>query len=756
MLFLRKLPLIAALFASLNSLHASTFSVVANFNPYPNGSAVGSVIQSTDGNFYGTCGGGGAYGQGVFFKVTPSGQYTLLASFNTNTGTSPIGIVQASDGNFYGTCEFGGSGSDGTVFKVTPTGILTTLASFSGTNGKTPNCLLVQGAAPDTALYGTTFSGGTASQGNVFKITPDGTLTSLASFTQSTTSGRYPNSGLALGSDSNFYGMTENGGTNDSGTAFRVTPSGSVTTLTSFIGSNGLRPFGALTAAPDGNLYGMTSSGGAHSGGTIVQVTTAGAVNAIYSFNPSTGGAYPFGNLIVGSDGNLYGNTSTNGGTIPAVFFNVTTTGTLTPLATSIKYNVFSRGLGADFYGSGTDSSGNNIIADVAPSGSATALYTYPPAGPTSPGAPLIQTSDGTFYGTSRGGGSSNFGTIFKMTPAGTITSLVPFTQSTGGMPLAPLLLGLDNNFYGTTSQYGAGNYGSIFKVTSSGTLTTLVSFSYNFGGGPDSALTQTSDGSFLGTTPYGGTNGDGNVYKLPTTGPLSNLYAFTSGAPGSTSSALVLGSDGNYYGTTSVGGTANQGTAYKISSTGTFASLASFGAATGEFPVGNLVLARDGNFYGVTTGGGSASDGTVFMMSAAGSLSAFASFTQGIPNPGLIQASDGNFYGTTATGGGVRRWQHLSGYSNRYDQHPLFSQLHHGIQSLRTTLRNKSGPRWHVLWDNLSGRKRKLRHGLPPRSFHIFGRQFFQRFNRADYNLFLYYQRLGPFLQPGLRPLPR
>src|SRR5208282_794266 len=193
----------------------------------------GTLIQATDGNFYGTTAYGGAYGVGsgdtcgTVFKITPSGVLTTLHSFDCTDGEAPIaGLIQATDGNFYGTTSEQNNGTSGTVFKITPSGTLTTLYSFcsqSGcTDGEGPYAGLVQGT--DGNFYGTTLFGGVNDScidgigcGTIFKITPSGTLTTLYSFCSQSgcTDGAEPWVGLVQDTNGNFYGTTDVGGGNN-------------------------------------------------------------------------------------------------------------------------------------------------------------------------------------------------------------------------------------------------------------------------------------------------------------------------------------------------------------------------------------------------------------------------------------------------------------------------------------------------------------------------------------------------------------
>jgi len=273
----------------------------------------------------------GQAGMGTVFKITPSGAHTTLYNFCCGTdGEFPLGgLVQGSDGNFYGTTEQGGvgSGMGGTIFKITPSGTLTTLYSFctqsACSDGTYIPAGLVEGS--DGNFYGTTEEGGleTYGGGTIFKITPSGALTTLYRFcSQSSCSdGEFPYAGLVQGSDGNFYGTTPEGGLFGKGTIFKITPSGALTTLYSFcflIGCpDGFDPLEGLVQGRDGNFYGTTEEGGANGKGTIFKITPSGSLTTLYSFCAQSGctdGSSPFGWLVQGRDGNFYGTTSEGGG----------------------------------------------------------------------------------------------------------------------------------------------------------------------------------------------------------------------------------------------------------------------------------------------------------------------------------------------------------------------------------------------------------------------------------------------------------
>jgi uncharacterized repeat protein (TIGR03803 family) len=148
-----------------------------------------------------------------------------------------------------------------------------------------------------------------------------------------------------------------------------------------------------------------------------------------------------------------------------------------------------------------------------------------------------IQGTDGYFYGTTWGGGSGGYGTVFRVTTNGALTTLASFYNTNGAVPQAGLTLGTDGNFYGTTTgYYNSGGYGSVFRVTANGALTTLVYFGGTNGANPAAAaLTLGTDGSFYGTTSKGGSSyvpnlgamGYGTVFRVTTNGALTTLYSF-------------------------------------------------------------------------------------------------------------------------------------------------------------------------------------------------------------------------------------
>lgn len=363
------------------------------------------------------------------------------------------------------------------------------------------------------------------------------TFSALYSFAGGT-DGAAPGANLIQASDGNFYGVTNGGDvTTDYGTVFKITPAGTETVLHNFTNTSGdgVNPSGALVQGSDGNFYGTTYKGGASGAGVIFKITPSGTETVLHSFGSGNDGQQPLAGLILGSDGNFYGTTSTGGVYQQGTVFKMTPGGTETVL-----------------YSFGTNSSDAS-----------------------KPTAGLVQVSNGSLYGTTFDGGTNGWGTVFKITTSGFETVLYSFTNGSvgndGALPYAALALGSDGNLYGTTPYGGVSQLGTVFKITPAGSLTTL----YSFAGGSDganarSSLAQAADGNFYGTTAGGDVSTDyGTVFKMTPTGTETVIYSFTNSSDGATAYAgLTLGSDASFYGNTSgtiSTGAHGNGTVFKI-----------------------------------------------------------------------------------------------------------------------------------------------------------------------------------------------
>jgi uncharacterized repeat protein (TIGR03803 family) len=319
---------------TLSAAQAQTFTNLAYFNSTNGSGPLGALVQGVDGNLYGTTASGGSYSYGTVFKITTSGALTTLHSFcsqaNCSDGSDPAaGPVQATDGNLYGTTYGGGNGKCGTVFRITLEGALTPLHEFYNTDGCNPDAGVVEAVGGE--FYGTAEFGGTSNCcGAVFKISRGGSLTTLHSFNG--VDGFEPLAAVVRAIDGNFYGTTLAGGpTSNAGTVFRITPEGKLTTIYSF-GSTGPTGPDGLIQAPDGNFYGVSQYGGAYGGGTVFRLTPAGVLTTLYSFSAVYNGTDLPNNLVQGTDGNFYGTTYFGGANGFGTVFKITPGGMLTTL----------------------------------------------------------------------------------------------------------------------------------------------------------------------------------------------------------------------------------------------------------------------------------------------------------------------------------------------------------------------------------------------------------------------------------------
>ena len=368
------------------------------------------------------------------------------------------------------------------IFVATPSAeaqadvTFTLLYSFKGgTDGDAPVAGLLRDAAGN--LYGTTFYGGTSSNGTVFKLDATGTETVLYSFTGGADGGN-PQGGLIRDAAGNFYGTTYYGGipTCQCGTVFKLDTTGTETVLHSFTGTDGASPQAGLLRDASGNLYGTTSNGGAVYDGTVFKVDTTGAETVLHSFAGGNDGWGPHAGLLRDAAGNLYGTTPYGGLPGSGTVFKLDSTG-----AKTVLHNFFDH-----------------------PDGK-------------SPWAGLVGDAAGELYGTTQYGGTYGKGTVFKLDKAGRGTMLHSFSGPDGATPSAGLILDRAGNLYGTTYAGGASDEGTVFKLDTAGNLTLLHAFHGGRGDGmnPQAGLVRDAAGNLYGTTPSGGAFNKGTVFKL-------------------------------------------------------------------------------------------------------------------------------------------------------------------------------------------------------------------------------------------------
>jgi uncharacterized repeat protein (TIGR03803 family) len=375
-----------------------------------------SLIQATDGNFYGT-GRGGIHDQGQVFRMTPDGKLTTIYSFcsqpNCADGADPFSApILGNDGNLYGVMAVGGKNGAGTFYRLTPDGQFTKLYTFCSSPGCADGVFptgIIQ--ASDGNFYGTTEVGGKFNDGTIFQISPTGQFKLLYTFCSQAhcTDGQNPNFPPIQGIDGNFYGATYAGGAYRGGTVYELTASGTFTVLHNFsygYGEEGTAPETIVQDA-SGNFFGTTVFGGRkHNYGTVFEITSTHQFSVLYKFN-RTDAVNPNMGLILANDGNFYGMTQGGGASQVGAIYRIT------------------------------------------PEGAYTTLYSFAyPQGYDPFAGPLFQATNGTFYGTTIYGPNPNFGTIFGFTNG--LSPLVETVPTAGPVGQSVLILG--NGLSGTTS----------------------------------------------------------------------------------------------------------------------------------------------------------------------------------------------------------------------------------------------------------------------------------------------------------------
>jgi uncharacterized repeat protein (TIGR03803 family) len=639
-LTIKLLWMLTAMLALATGTGAQTFTVLKNFNPNINATGqnpVGTLAQGPDGTFYGVTTAGGAGAAGAVFRVKTNGTaFTIIKSFsliNGATGTNADGATPEaglvlSGSTLYGTTSAGGSGGNGTVFSLSTNGNnFTVLKSFTAldkstytnTDGANPAAALI---VSNGVLYGTTQNGGTAEYGTIFRMNTNGTgFTTIHNFTGGS-DGWAPVARLLL-SGNTLYGTAQNGGDNGAGTVFSLSTNGtSFVTLYSFSGSDGANPIAGLVLS-GGQLFGTTENGdnGDDSNdGTVFRVDINGNnFTTLHSFVDSEG-YYPDAELLL-SGSTLYGVAGNGGASGLGSVFKINTDGN--GFATVFSFD-YTHGLG-------------------------------PRGG--------VMLSGGMLYGVTGLGGTGNNGVVYGVHTDGSApTAVVVFAGINGGSAPGAGLTLAGSTLFGSTLLGGASGNGTLYEIGTNGSGYAQAhefSVADNNGANADGTWPQAvmvlSGSTLYGTTPYGGTNGSGTVFKLNSDGTgFTNLYSFHGAQQGSPQAALVA-SGTALYGTTASGGSNACGAVFKINTDGTgFTNIYSFKGTDGKSPLAGLTLSGS-VLYGTTYNGGTAT-GTVFQVNTDGShftnIYNFTGLSDGANPGGVLALTNGVLYGATYHGG--------------------------------------------------------------------------------------------------------
>jgi uncharacterized repeat protein (TIGR03803 family) len=545
---------------------------------------ISGVVFDTAGNMYVT--GSGGYGYGGLFELSPSGSSwteTTLYTFSSSLYGPQGAVVLDSAGNVYGTAFGGGNLTDcnkggcGAVYEVSPGSsgwTESTIYEFTGgSDGASPDATLLRESSG--ALFTTTYNGANGA-GSVFELASVSGRwkgTTLYDFPD-LTEGTNPYGGLLADGQGNYYGTTTSGGTNipcsyytGCGTVFKLTPSGSgwtETVLYSFTGTNGdgSYPTGNLVLDSEGNLYGTTQYGGitnyclggSNQCGVAYKLSPNGngtwTETVIHQFaGGTTDGGNPAYGMVIDSSGNLYGTTGAGG----------------------------ANGLGTAF----------ELSPSTGGTWTETLLHSFggpPDVAPPTSG--LTFDKSGNLYGVG-GNGEYSAGGVYRLSPSGgswteSVLFSFSFSNLSGYNPAGNLVFDGEGNLYGVTINGGSYGVGLAYKLTSAISGTWTESIVYNFrgvdgdGAYPNAGLTFDSEGNLYGTTLYGGvfggpcsTLGCGAVFELTPSGATWHehaLHLFAGGNDGSNPQApVVVDSAGDVWGTTANGGIGGSGIVFEI-----------------------------------------------------------------------------------------------------------------------------------------------------------------------------------------------
>lgn len=485
--------------------------------------------------------------------------------------------------------------------------------------------------AQTTELWGMTYGGGSDGAGVIFKTDSNGNNQSVEHFFNIDYPGSDPRGDLTEMPDGTLYGVTVEGGAinyywgESSGLIFEYNPVTNTYIKKFDLGNiTDSDPQGELMLASNGKLYGVTQSGGADYRGILFEYdpNTNIAVKKydfIYDFAETDKGYYPSGRLIEASNGKLYGITTYGG--------------------TNDEGTIFEYDINTSIY---------------------TKKYDFDGVNGNSPSSDLTVGLDGKLYGLTNYGGTSNKGVLFEYNPISGVYAKKYDFDGTIGVPGRDLFLASNNKFYGLTNE--GNTTGALFEYDP---ISSVVIKKYDFDGSegkaPPLSLIEASNGKLYGLTQSGWSNNDyGTLYEFdPATDIYTKLHNFEWNTGIDPVGRLKQASNGKLYGMTSDGGEGpSEGVLFEYDiSTNSYERKLSFGLSiNGANPYGNVIQASNGLLYGTLLNGGVNGGGFLFEFNPL--TKTFTNkvefdFTNGAwPRCNLIQSSNGKIYGTTNYGG--------------------------------------------------------------------------------------------------------
>jgi uncharacterized repeat protein (TIGR03803 family) len=457
--------------------------------------------------------------------------------------------------------------------------------------------------------------------GVLYSMTPGNTFFNQQ-YNHTGNSGENPRGSLVEAPNGKFYGMTYLGGffTSGSGILYEYDPStGVYTVLKNFFLQTGNQPFGSLVVGPSGNLYGVASVNGTSSGGTLFEYNIpTNSLNILHNFSMSTGG-FSMGTPMFASNGKIYGLTRGGGSSSNGVLYEYDLT-----TSTYTKKHDFVTITG------------------------------------TMPWGHLIQASNGKLYGMTEYGGLSNLGTLFEYDiTSSTFTKLRDFNSTSGGRPEGGLLEE-SGKLYGLNSTWGSGSWGTLFEYN---IATTSYSVRVNFnngtnGGSPMGSLIKATNGKLYGLTNGGGTSNKGVIFEFDmatnTFVKKMDLGILTTGT--NPYGSFMQASNGKLYAMTFFGGKNNAGTIFEYDFATNTASINVHLGGDAKNPRGTLLHASNNKLYGMTFSGGANNYGVIYEYDHLANVYTkkydLSTAVGTGPYGSLIEATNGKFYGLGRSGG--------------------------------------------------------------------------------------------------------
>ena len=556
------------------------FEVIHHFSAANDGSnPAGSLIPDGDGNWLGTCSSGGADGFGTIYRLNSDQSITVVHEFDGESqgGNPKAGLVQSSGGDYYGTCHFGGDNSQGTIYRIDSNEDFEVVHQLDGatSDGRYPRGKLQE--RESGVLYGLCAEGGTNNGGTIFTIDESGVFNKIHDFIQPIHGG-LPVGHLELGDNNNLYGLCQFGGANSFGTLFKVDETNTFTTLVDMnYSTTGANPIGGVLSNGQGQLLGAIQNGGLSDAGTIISYSIdEESVDKIRDLSRPLQGSQPLGGLNW-HQGMFYGTAQFGGEFNGGVIFRAGVNGEFEILhefnSTEDGRNPQSElvfGPDGTIYGTaqfGGENESGTIFKWSEDDGFETLHHFESSTDGTFPYCGLLLAEDGNLYGLTHSGGSFNRGTVFSITTSGDFNVIKQLNPSlNGGNPFGRLVQASDGLLYGTCREGGSFNSGVVFRTDYSGDNYEVVKNLNPFTDGryPEAGLTVASDGNLYGVTTAGGENNHGTLFRLTTDGTLTLLENFDSGTSGRSPQGELVELEGILYGNTNQGGANGFGTVYE------------------------------------------------------------------------------------------------------------------------------------------------------------------------------------------------